>query len=67
MLHINHFRIAKINLKTKIEVNYMLEMNILIKDMGTKNCLSNAGLYFWPKGCQPAHGQNQYKYLHMYP
>jgi hypothetical protein len=39
----------------------LLEMNIPIEDMGTKNHLSNAKLYFWPKGCQHARGQNQHK------
>jgi hypothetical protein len=35
----------------------MLERNTPIKDTGTKNCLSNAKLYFWPEGCQHAHGK----------
>jgi hypothetical protein len=38
-----------------------IEMNIPIKDTGTKNCLRNAKLYFWPEGCQPACEQNQHK------
>jgi hypothetical protein len=36
-------------------------VNIPMKDMGAKNCLSDTKLYFWPEGCQPARGQNQHK------
>jgi hypothetical protein len=28
----------------------LLELNITIEDTGTKNCLSNTKLYFWPDG-----------------